>query len=61
MSEATASAMRVLAAGGFSSIDYFALTDAATLEQLNAYDGRPARLLAAARIGKTRLIDNLAI
>ena len=61
VSEATASAMRALAAGGFSSIDYFALTDSATLEQLNAYDGRPARLLAAARIGKTRLIDNLAI
>ena len=61
VSEATASAMRALAAGGLSSIDYFALTDAATLEQLNAYDGRPARLLAAARIGKTRLIDNLAI
>ena len=47
-------------AGGFDSIDYVALADAASLERLTEYR-RPARLLAAARIGKTRLIDNLAV
>ena len=34
--------------------------DAGTLEPMTALD-RPARLLAAAMIGRTRLIDNLAV
>ncbi len=59
--EATAAAIASITAAGFSSVDYFALADAMTLEQLDAFDDRPARLLAAARIGKTRLIDNLAV
>ena len=46
---------------GFAQVDYFALADAVTLEELHHFDGRPARLLAAAKMGKTRLIDNLAI
>ena len=46
---------------GFAQVDYFALADAITLEELHHFDGRPARLLAAAKMGKTRLIDNLAI
>jgi pantoate--beta-alanine ligase len=45
---------------GFSSVDYVALRDAETLVPLNRLE-KPARLLAAARIGKTRLIDNFAI
>ena len=46
---------------GFAQVEYFALADAVTLEELQHFDGRPARLLAAAKMGKTRLIDNLAI
>ena len=46
---------------GFAQVDYFALADAVTLEELQHFDGRPARLLAAAKMGKTRLIDNLVI
>jgi pantoate--beta-alanine ligase len=49
-----------LTAAGFGPIDYFSLHDAQTLEPIMAAD-RPARLLAAARIGSTRLIDNLQV
>lgn len=54
-------ASAAIRAAGFARVDYFALADADTLEMLDKYDGRSARLLAAAKIGKTRLIDNLAI
>ena len=46
---------------GFARVEYFALADAVTLDELQHFDGRPARLLVAAKMGKTRLIDNLAI
>ena len=45
---------------GFSRVDYFALVDASTLEPLDEPTGE-MRLLAAAVIGTTRLIDNLAV
>jgi pantoate--beta-alanine ligase len=44
-------------AAGFRAVDYLAIVDAATLEPLHHLD-RPARVLAAASIGRTRLIDN---
>ena len=53
-------ARKSLVEAGFSRIDYFALVDAATLEPLDAAKG-DMRLIAAAVIGTTRLIDNLAI
>jgi pantoate--beta-alanine ligase len=49
-----------LAAAGFGPIDYVELCDAETLRPLVSLD-RPARLLAAARIGRTRLIDNVPV
>lgn len=48
-----------LLAHGFASVDYLELRDADTLESLHRLD-RPARLLVAARMGMTRLIDNIA-
>ncbi len=47
-------------AAGFKSVDYVSLCDADNLQELTTLD-RPARLLSAARIGSTRLIDNLAV
>ncbi len=47
-----------LTAAGFE-VDYVELVDAATLGK--ADPSRPCRLLAAARIGGTRLIDNIAV
>ena len=48
-----------LVAGGFS-VDYVALVDAETLMPEPAVN-RPRRLLAAARMGQTRLIDNVPV
>jgi pantoate--beta-alanine ligase len=45
---------------GFLRVDYVALVDAATLEPLDRAQGE-MRLIAAAVIGSTRLIDNLAV
>jgi pantoate--beta-alanine ligase len=45
---------------GFDAVDYIELRDAESLTPLAA-PTRPARLLAAARLGKTRLIDNIAV
>jgi pantoate--beta-alanine ligase len=45
---------------GFSVVDYVALVDEATLEPVNEPAGR-MRLIAAATIGGTRLIDNLPV
>jgi len=52
---------RVLIESGFDSVDYAALADASSLELLHSTPHAPARLLVAARIGKTRLIDNMAV
>jgi pantoate--beta-alanine ligase len=51
---------QALAAAGFGPIDYVTLADAVTLEPLDHAD-RPARLLVAARLGRTRLIDNMPV
>lgn len=49
-----------LLAGGFDSMDYAELRDGDSLAPLDAA-ARNARLFVAARIGGTRLIDNMAL
>jgi pantoate--beta-alanine ligase len=53
-------AKRALLGAGFSRIDYLALLDAETLEPVEQPRGS-MRLIAAAAIGTTRLIDNLDV
>lgn len=59
-SEACAEAARTLVAAGFDSVDYIELREADSLAPVEA-PTRPSRLLAAARLGATRLIDNVAV
>jgi pantoate--beta-alanine ligase len=49
-----------LLAAGFTSVDYVDVADAETLVPLDRIEG-PARVLAAAWLGKTRLIDNMPV
>jgi pantoate--beta-alanine ligase len=50
-----------LRAAGFGKIDYIEVRDAETLKQVPANSGRPLRVLAAAWLANTRLIDNVAV
>ena len=61
VADALARAKQMLVEAGFLKIDYFALVDAATLEPVAAVAGEDLRLIAAATIGTTRLIDNLPV
>ena len=49
-----------MTAAGFDRVDYVAVCDAETLAPVETAQ-RPARVLAAAWLGRARLIDNLAI
>jgi pantoate--beta-alanine ligase len=57
---ALSAARDALAEAGFAPVDYVALVDAGTLEPL-AHPSGAMRLIAAATIGGTRLIDNLPL
>jgi pantoate--beta-alanine ligase len=46
---------------GFSSVDYAELADEDSLQPAEAWSGSPVRLFVAARIGGTRLIDNMGV
>jgi pantoate--beta-alanine ligase len=60
VAEALRQAKQALVDAGFLKIDYLALVDAATLEPLDEPAGE-MRIIAAATIGTTRLIDNIAV
>ena len=57
---ALAEARARLTSVGFEPIDYIALVNTLTLEPLERAEA-PMRLIAAATIGRTRLIDNIAV
>jgi len=60
--EAAAEAAAALVAAGFAPPDYVEARDAETLAALETFDpARPARVFAAARLGRARLIDNVAV
>jgi pantoate--beta-alanine ligase len=60
VAQAEAEGAAALIRAGFDRVDYVAIRDAETLVPLRAIDV-PARVLAAARIGPIRLIDNRAV
>ncbi len=60
--EAEAQAAAALVAAGFAQPDYVEARDAETLVALETFNpSRPARVFAAARLGRARLIDNVAV
>lgn len=64
VAEAEARAVSSLRAAGFGPVDYVEVRDSADLSRLGQGPlpaGTAARILAAARLGRTRLIDNMAV
>jgi len=59
-SKACADAAKALIAAGFARTDYIDVRDAETLAPVE-HPSKPARILAAAWLGRTRLIDNRSI
>lgn len=59
IADAETEAAQKLTAAGFTCIDYVAIREADTLAPVS--DLSHARILAAAWLGKTRLIDNMAV
>lgn len=55
-----AAQMRLLTLG-FAKVDYVEVRDAETLGPYDRDSGRPGRVLGAAWLGKTRLIDNVPV
>ena len=61
--EAEAAGKAALTAAGFGQIDYFDVREASDLSRLgpDPIVGADARILVAAWLGRTRLIDNVAV
>ena len=60
ISTAEAQAKDKLLEAGFGTVDYVAVRDAKTLAKIETV-AQSARILAAVRVGGTRLIDNMAV
>jgi pantoate--beta-alanine ligase len=60
LAAALARGRRTIARAGFA-LDYFEARHAVTLEPIRSRKGGPIRLLAAAKLGATRLIDNIGV
>jgi len=59
---ATEAGIAAIMEAGFASVDYLEIRDAETLDPFpSGKPDAPARILIAARIGKTRLIDNMPV
>ena len=56
-----AGAAKALIDAGFAKVDYVAIRHAESLAPFSSAVYAPARILAAAWLGKTRLIDNMAV
>lgn len=61
MTSSIANAKRKLLTAGFAAVDYVEVRDAESLAQVDTATGNKRRVLAAVRLGKTRLIDNVAV
>jgi len=57
---AMADGAEMITAAGFA-LDYFEVRHAETLAPVNSVDDGPLRILVAAKLGSTRLIDNIAV
>jgi pantoate--beta-alanine ligase len=57
----TSDLKKALLEAGFDSVDYASLANAMSLEPLSELGTDNARLMVAARIGGTRLIDNMGV
>ena len=57
---ATAGGIELVTGAGFI-VDYFEVRHAKTLASVSSVDDGPLRILVAAKIGTTRLIDNMAV
>ena len=62
VADALAEARLLLEKTGFGPVDYVEMADAESLESLTIYEpGKTCRVFGAAWLGKTRLIDNIAV
>src|ERR1700760_4964633 len=57
---ALAAGTEIIARAGFA-LDYLEVRHAETLAPVSSIEDRPLRILVAAKLGKTRLIDNIAV